>query len=63
MIIPIHCVDCGRLIGEIDTMFNKDISSLDAPCGDRVCESCCKICQKEAEKRGEPCKKVKRDEV
>lgn len=58
MIVPVHCVDCGKLIGEIDTVKNKDLSSLDAPCGERVCASCCKICRKEAARRGEPCRRA-----
>ena len=63
MVIPVHCVDCGRKIGEIDTDKNKNMHSLDAPCGDKVCKACCKICWKEAEQRGEPCQKVKKDAV
>ena len=59
MVVPVHCVDCGRLIGEIDTAKNKELSALDAPCGERVCASCCKKCRIEAEQRREPCRKVK----
>lgn len=58
MIVPVHCVDCGRLIGEIDTALNKNMKQLDAPCGERVCESCCKKCRLEAVKRGEPCERM-----
>lgn len=63
MIVPVHCVDCGKLIGEIDTAQNKNLTSLDAPCGERVCASCCKICRKEAEQRGEPCRRIKKNAV
>ena len=59
MIVAVHCVDCGKLIGEIDTAKNRELSEMDAPCGERVCASCCKKCRMDAEKRGEPCRRVK----
>lgn len=57
MKIAIHCVDCGKLLGEIDTAENKKLSRFDAPCGERVCPSCCRTCRKESVERGEPCRK------
>lgn len=63
MVVPVHCVDCGKLIGEIDTALNKNLSQLDAPCGERVCAACCKKCAKEAELRSEPCGRLKKNAV
>ena len=60
MIIPVHCVDCGKLIRKIDTAKSKSFSALNAPCGERVCEDCCRKCGEDAKERGEPCQKVKK---
>lgn len=59
MLKPVNCEDCGKLLGWIDAETNKKTTELDAPCGSRVCPECCKICNEAAEKRGEPCRKVK----
>lgn len=61
MKIAIHCVDCGKLLGEIDTAENKRLSSYDAPCGERVCPECCRACHQESVENGEPCEKVKKN--
>ena len=44
MRIPIYCERCGDLIAIFDT--NEDVSCewAEAPCGEKVCEKCCKDC-------------------
>jgi len=64
MIIKVSCEDCGKTIGEIDTSKDKGMKAFRAPCGSRVCESCCRTCRKESEQRGDPCRMgIKHDAV
>ena len=55
MLIKVRCEDCGKTMGEIDTSKNKGLKAFRAPCGSRVCASCCEKCREESKKSGDPC--------
>lgn len=44
MRIPIYCELCGELIAMFDTANDISCEWAEAPCGEKVCEECCKEC-------------------
>ena len=45
--IPVLCQSCGKLIATYDTANDVSPAPLEAPCGEKVCEACCDLCNQE----------------
>lgn len=47
MRIPIYCEHCGDLIAMFDTSEDVSAEWAEAPCGEKVCQTCCEECSRQ----------------